>query len=272
MIPVFVPSYRRPKATLLMKAVNYKFPLYVFVRKEELDEYSWIKERPRTKLIGIKNVTNIGETRGVMVWYAYAHDIPKVFMLDDDISRLDLSIWDEEKGVVRASGTVQGHPENWQRVLSKWEELWGDEALFGASYRPFSWSMKKEALNRNKRAQLQQAVGVNVELLVQNGLNYLSNSLVGNEDLYLQLQCYQHGLDCVQTPLIQYDCPAMGVGEGGCNASEKGAIAEKQHKRVRKFLKACNNSSTVRVAKTRSGVESIKFNWKEIHTIMGGPL
>lgn len=272
MIPVFVPSYKRPKATFLQRSMNWSFPLYVFVRKEELQDYAWIKTRPDTKLVALKNVHNIGETRRAMLRYAAAHDISRVFMLDDDISRLDLSIWDEERQVVRASGTVQGYPENWRRVLRKWESLWGNEALFGAAYRPFSWSMKKSALKTNRRVQLQQAVGVNVDRIVEAGLEYKSSSLVGNEDLFLQLECYQHGLECVQTPMIQYDCPAMGAGEGGCNASELGSLAEKQRVRVEAFLKACNSSPTVRVATTRSGIESIKFNWKEINKMMEGVL
>jgi hypothetical protein len=270
MIPVFVPSYKRPKATLLVRSLNWDFPLYVFVRKEELEDYSWIKKRPNTKLITLKNVHDIGETRAAMLRYASVHGIPRVFMLDDDVTRLDLSVWDEERRVVRASGTVRGCPENWQVVLAEWESLWGDEALFGASYRPFSWSIKKNALNTNRRVQLQQAVGVNVERIVAEGLRYYSNKDVGNEDLFLQLECYQQGLECVQTPMIQYDCPAMGAGKGGCNASELGSIAEKQHRRVRKFLKACGNDPAVRVSTTRSGVESIKFNWKVIDKLMGG--
>lgn len=272
MIPVFVPSYKRPKATFLQRSMNWNFPLYVFVRKEELQDYAWIKTRPDTKLIALKNVRDIGETRAAMVRYASVHNIPRVFMLDDDITRLDLSVWDEERKIVRASGTVRGCPENWQIVLVKWESLWKDEAMFGATYRPFSWSMKKDALKNNRRVQLQQAVGINVERIVTEGLRYYSNSVVGNEDLFLQLECYQHGLECVQTPLIQYDCPAMGAGTGGCNASEQGSIAEKQHCRVKTFLKACNKHPAVHVATTRSGVESIKFNWGEINKLMGGSL
>ncbi len=272
MIPVFVPSYKRPKATFLVRSLKYDFPLYVFVRKEEREDYAWIKARPNTKLVALKNVNNIGETRRAMLRYAVAHDISRIFMLDDDISRLDLSLWDEERQVVRASGTVKGCPEDWQKVLRKWERLWKNEVLFGAAYRPFSWSMKKEALKVNRRVQLQQAVGVNVDCITEAGLGYKSNTLVGNEDLFLQLECYQHGLECVQTPMIQYDCPAMGAGEGGCNASELGSLAEKQRVRVEAFLKACNNSPAVRVSTTRSGIESIKFNWKEINKMMGGAL
>lgn len=270
MIPVFVPSYQRPNATFLKRSVLYEFPLYVFVREEEASDYAWLKKRPDTHIVKLKKVRNIGETRQKMVNYAYSKGIDRIFMIDDDVGRLDFSVWDEEKQFVRASGTIMGEPQNWTDVLLYWEMLWGDEAMFGASYRPFSWSMKESELGSCPRAQLQQAVGINVKAIVEAGLNYKTSRLVGNEDLFLQLECYTYGLECVKTTEIQYDCTAMGVGKGGCNVSERGTIQEKQHRRVRKFQRACTHLGLIKVAMTRSGVESIKFDWKEIQEFMEG--
>ena len=261
MIPVFVPSYGRPKATFLSRSPLYKFPLYVFVRKEQAEQYRWIKSRDNTRLVLLNNVTNIGQTRAAMIRYAMSRGIDKVFMIDDDVSRLDISVWDDDKQTVRASGTVLGRPEDWNKALQTWEHIWEDEALLGASYRPYSWSMKKEDIQKKPRAQLQQCVGVNVRLLKEFGLNYRDSREVGNEDLFLQLECIQHGLATTKTNLIQYDCPSMGTGNGGCNLSEDGTIQEKQIRRVKLFLEACNNSDLVVVKETKSGVPSIKFNW-----------
>lgn len=271
MIPVFVPSYQRPDATFLKRSVNYDFPMYVFVRTEEAGNYAWLKNRYATHLVYIHHVHNIGDTRRLMIKYAIYKGFDKIFMIDDDICRLDISLWDENKQVVRASGTVKGKPEDWRKSLHVWEKAWGDEAMFGASYRPFSWSMKKEQLGKSSRAQLQQAVGINVKAITDAGLNYKSNTVVGNEDLFLQLECYKHGLECVRTSLVQYDCPSMGEGTGGCNASESGTIQEKQAVRVKAFLNSCSeeDKKLIRVGKTRSGVESIKFVWKEIAKLMG---
>lgn len=269
MIPVFVPSYQRPNASFLRRSALYKFPLYVFVRKEERESYLWLKDRPDTYLVLLKHVKDIGETRRAMFNYAVSKGIDRVFMVDDDVTRLDVSIWDEERGVVRASGTIAGKPENWRRVLRYWELLWDNEALFGASYRPFSWSMKKKAFGKSSRAQLQQAVGINVALIHSAGLNYQSNSVVGNEDLFLQLECYQQGLECMRTSMVQYDCPAMGAGTGGCNSSESGTIQQKQENRVKAFCKACTQPSLIQVSKTRSGVSSVKFVWSEVSKQMG---
>jgi len=268
MIPVFVPSYQRPDAIFLKRSLLYEFPLYVFVREEEAKDYAWLKKRPDTHLIKLKKVFNIGETRQKMLNYARSKGIDRIFMIDDDVGRLDFSVWDEEKQFVRASGTIMGKPQNWTDVLLYWEMLWGDEAMFGASYRPFSWSMKKSELGSCPRAQLQQAVGINVKAIMDAELNYQSNSHVGNEDLFLQLECYTRGLECLKTTEIQYDCSAMGTGKGGCNASERGTIQEKQHRRVRKFLQHCKYLGLIKVAMTRSGIESIKFNWKEIQEFM----
>lgn len=272
MIPVFVPSYKRPKATFLRRSLKYKFPLVVFVRQEEKSDYSYLLQRPNTQLITLPEyVSNIGETRKEMINYAIRNRIPKIFMLDDDIARLDLSYWDNDKSRVRASGTIKGKPEDMDLVLATWEQHWNktEATLFGASYRPFSWNIDRSEIEENRRAQLQQCIGVNVKKLYMNKLNYQSNSVVGNEDLFLQLQCYEKGLECLKTNAIQYDCAAMGTGDGGCNASEPGSIQDKQDRRVEAFLSACNHPELIRVAQTRSGVKSVKFNWREISKIMG---
>ena len=269
MIPVFVPSYGRPYAKFLLRAMEQKFPLYVFVRKEEREAYSWIKDRPDTNLVVLlSKVSNIGETRRAMFNYAVYKGFDKIIMIDDDVTPVDLSMVDPESGKVKASGNVIGHVESWRKVIKRWEQLWTDEAMFGAAYRPFAWSMTENEILKTKRGQLQQAVGINVKRIHDAGLNYQSNAVVGNEDLYLQLECYINGLDCVRTNAIQYDCTAMGVGDGGCNASEAGSIQAKQERRVAAFLEACNRPELVKVAQTRSGVKSIKFVWSEIHRLM----
>lgn len=273
MIPVFVPSYHRPKATFLGRSLDYEFPMYVFVRKEDVLDYRYLTLRPNTTLVTLpRKVSNIGETRRAMVKYAVKQGIPKIFMIDDDVSRLDFSVWDSDKEAVRASGTVEGKREDFTRVLRCWQkewELYDNCAMFGLSYRPFSWSMKRYQINMAQRAQLQQCVGVNVELIHEAELNYQSNSVVGNEDLFLQLECYQEGFECLKTNHLQYDCTAMGAGTGGCNDSEEGSIQAKQERRVAAFLKACDRPELIKVAQTRSGVKSIKFVWSEISKIMG---
>lgn len=273
MIPVFVPSYHRPKATFLGRSLDYEFPMYVFVRKEDVLDYRYLTLRPNTTLVTLpRKVSNIGETRRAMIKYAVKQGIPKIFMIDDDVSRLDFSVWDSDKEVVRASGTVEGKREDFTRVLRYWQkewELYDNCVMLGLSYRPFSWSMKRYQINTAQRAQLQQCVGVNVELIHEAGLNYQSNSVVGNEDLFLQLECYKTGLECLKTNHLQYDCTAMGAGTGGCNDSEEGSIQDKQERRVAAFLRACDRPELIKVAQTRSGVKSIKFVWSEIAKIMG---
>lgn len=272
MIPVFVPSYHRPKATFLGRSLYYEFPMYVFVRKEDVLNYEYLTLRPNTTLVTLpRKVSNIGETRRAMIKYAVKQGIPKVFMIDDDVSRLDFSVWDPYKEAVRASGTVERKREDFTKVLRCWQkewELYGNCAMFGLSYRPFSWSMKRYQINMAQRAQLQQCVGVNVELIHEAELNYQSNSVVGNEDLFLQLECYKAGLECLKTNHLQYDCTAMGAGTGGCNDSEEGSIQAKQERRVAAFLEACDRPELIKVAQTRSGVKSIKFVWPEINRIM----
>lgn len=130
MIPVFVPSYHRPKATFLGRSLYYEFPMYVFVRKEDVLNYTYLTLRPNTTLVVLpEKVSNIGETRRAMFKYAVNKGIRKVFMIDDDVSRLDLSIWDPEKEAVRASGTVNHKREKTLILFSITGNLLGENFL-----------------------------------------------------------------------------------------------------------------------------------------------
>lgn len=268
MIPVFVCSYRRPDAIFLKRSVEYKFPLYVFVREEEYNDYCWLKERKNTRVIKIKKkVKDLGETREVMVNYAIAHDINKVFIIDDDISRLDITVWDHSRNISRASGTVKAERENWDYVLSEWENVWKeneDIAILGASYRPFAWGQMKnpDSIYLSHWGQVQQAVGVNIDFLRDNSINYHSNSLSGPEDLSLQYEVILKGGQTLVSNRIQYDAPKMGVGKGGCQVPN---FEKELLKRIDLFCSYYKNIGLYRVGCTiKSKVPSIKFNWSKI--------
>lgn len=260
MIPVFVCSYKRPHATFLKRSVDYTFPLYVFVREEEYVDYIWLMKRPNTTVVALREVTNVGETRRKAVVYAAKHRMPKIFMFDDDITRLDITQWDN--GKARASGTIKGCRENIDDVLAVWEDIWDDDIVItGASYRPFCWSMGEHEIHNTKRGQIAAAVGLNVKYLFQHGLNYQSNDIVGNEDLALQFEVMDQGGKCVLMNRIQWDGPSMGEGTGGCCDGED--LIAKQTRRIQAFQQYFGDDARYKVAYARSGLPSIKFNWKE---------
>lgn len=262
MIPVFVCSYKRPQATFLKRSVDYKFPLYVFVREEEYEDYKWLLKRPNTTLIPLTGVTNIGQTRRKAVLYAARHRFSKIFMFDDDITRLDLSQYDIKSGKVKASGTIKGCREDMDMVLKVWEAIWDDEIIVtGASYRPFCWSLSQDEIGQTKRGQIQQCFGLNVKYLYQHNLNFKSNRLVGNEDLALEFEVMKQGGKIAIMNQIQYDCPGMGEGVGGCCDGED--LIAKQHRRVKAFQQYYGEDVRYIVSTSRSGIPSIKFNWKE---------
>ena len=263
MIPVFVCSYQRPHATFLKRSVDYTFPLYVFVREEEWDDYAWLLKRPNTTIVALRRVTNVGETRRKAVVYAAKHRMPRIFMFDDDITRLDITQWDN--GKARASGTIKGCRENIDDVLAEWESIWDDDIIIsGASYRPFCWSMGEHEIHNTKRGQIAAAFGLNVKYLFENRLNYRSNDEVGNEDLALQFEVMDNGGRCVIMNRIQWDGPSMGEGTGGCCDGED--LIAKQTRRIQAFQQYFGDDPRYRVAHARSGLPSIKFNWKEWNT------
>lgn len=87
--PICIPSYRRPDAILIKKLYN-DYPelnVILFVRKENYQEYE--KYSDKFKIVKLKNVSNIGETRAAIVKYCWDKEIDNIFMFDDDIHLLD---------------------------------------------------------------------------------------------------------------------------------------------------------------------------------------
>lgn len=263
MVPVFVPSYKRPNATFLRRSmICFTRPLYVFVRKEELNDYKWVKKRPNTHLICLKNVHDIGETRAAMVRYAIKHKIPKIFMLDDDITSLAFVTYDKEKGFCTTSNrNVKWKEQNWEPVFDCWERNWTDEVLFGLRYRRYIFSFSPEELNKKERASLAACVGVNIKLLAKYKINYRSNVYIGSEDLYLQFECVKAGLKTCVINSLCYDCPAMFEGTGGCTEKE---FDSWRNNHAQLAWEASEHSPYLIIRKNTSGHTTIKLNWKVI--------
>lgn len=277
--PICVASYQRPEATLLKKMVNHPEyeGSYLFVRKEEKDLYkNWGKF---FRIITLKNVDNVGDTRRKLFNYCVAHGLDKIYLLDDDIGEIDYQYPSYTSGgklCMRNHATDQHLPHDvfpeafkmWQYLIE--EKCKEEVAISSPIYRPFSWSIT----NANRKItyndyECMQAVYLNIGLLHEYDINYRSTKEVGPSDYAIQFDAMTKGLKTFVTRDIMYGAPAMADGKGGCSASEydllfKGDITAVMGDRYERFIKNVSGENHPGIKKkvtVKTKRVSPAFNW-----------
>lgn len=270
--PICVPSYNRPNPKILASC-SEDIPLVFFVRREQLREYSHLRSAYR--VIPIDGVTNIGETRAKIVKWAQKKGYDNIFMLDDDITQLDYLYpykLPSGKTSMRSHGLNcgTGSKELSETAFKMWmlwlDRLDSDVAMSAPLYRPDSWHMKNaDADMRYNSAACIQCIHLNTKLLKETGITYRSSDEVGNEDYALQFQIMEAGLKtCVITDLV-YNCPPINSSPGGCEGASGIADPNERYKKYVRLFKrnvSGKNHPGILIKDTRTGVPSIKFNWK----------
>lgn len=271
--PICIPSYNRPEPKIL-EGVDDSLPLVFFVRKEQLEDYKYLRERFR--VVPITGVSDIGETRAKIVKWAKKKGYSDIFMLDDDITSLDYLYPGETRGgntCMRASKLNQGKPLKGLnptafRIWMYWLDKLDDEFLVASAplYRPDSWHMKNaDAPMRYNSGIVSQCIHLNIDKLCELGIQYESNAEEGVEDYALQFKIMNAGYKTVVLTDLVYDCPPINSCAGGCEGMNGYSDAAKRYEFFHKqFLKnVCGRDHPGIVTKTsRSGFKTIKFNWK----------
>ena len=278
--PICIASYSRPDAVLLgaLKQNNIFKGSLLFVRKEEYEIYE--KWSDFFKIIKLKGVDNIGDTRRVVVNYCVAHGIDNMYLLDDDITEVQYLVpMENSKGVeyMKTYSTAHGLKKSIDPIAFMiWQYLINNKCdkqvvISAPVYRPFSWSSshKNKSFVYNA-ADCIQCVRLNIKLLHDNNINYRSTKLIGPSDYALQFDCMSNGLKTIQFKDLEYDAQAMGSGSGGCSASEynilfNGDMDKVMQDRYERFMtNVCGYDHpgirTKITAKTKR--ISPAFNWK----------
>ena len=275
-IPITIPSYKRPKARLLKTLSSAKYPgrVVVFVRKEEFKSYraTW---GDKFEFVALKGVQNIGETRAAIVDWCVENRIPQIFMMDDDINELDfLYPYETKNGTICMRAARQNMGKSYKGitpyVLRMWMELIGTSdkrlTISAPAYRPDSWHMKNAnaPITYNSGA-CSQCIHLDIRNLHRKEINYVSTAENGVEDYALQFKVMTAGLLTTVFTDLMYNCPAINSHPGGCeNANGYSDSNERYRMYAERFIQnVCGENHPGIVIKTaRSGVPSIKFNWK----------
>lgn len=268
--PVLVPSYNRPDAKLLQRLlVEPELPIILCIRREQEEMYS--KWRGKCAFLLLDNVHDIAETRAEILRQVFPY-LSQAFMFDDDITDLDYLVPSTTRSGKSAMRTAHLHTGNDTRfidVLKMWlcqiEQCDKRLSLSSIAYRPDSWnpSHADKEIEYNKGACI-QCVWLNLRALKETAIQYKPHAEVGNEDYALQFDVMSSGfLTAVFTDLM-YDCPAVNSHPGGCeNANGYRDAYERYRWYVSCARSYYGDHPGIRFVTTRrTGIESVKFNWK----------
>lgn len=263
--PVFVPSYNRPDAKILQRLlVEPEFPIVLCIRREQEDMYS--KWKGKCGFLLLDNVHDIAETRREIVKQISPH-LNQAFMFDDDITELYYMLPTES--AMKCSRLVNHVHPRWIDILKMWylTAMHADTRLSISSpaYRPFSWSLKhcNSPIQYNSEGAI-QCVLLNLENLQKlGGITYRDHKDCGNEDTAIQFDIMQNGgLTAVLHDFL-YNCPAVNSQPGGCrNANGFSSDNDRYHWYTSCAKNFYGNHPGISYTKSRTGLETVKFNWK----------
>lgn len=246
-----------------------RLKVILFIRKEEEDIYS--RYKGVFKVVRLKNVSNIGQTRNAILRYCRANNLSKIFMLDDDVRYIDYvypSVTQSGNLCLRPRYTDLGvEPSFLPEAFKMWQhtiQSLDNVVLSSPKMKSCDFSIDRAnpKLIYNARACI-QCVYIDVELAMSNGINYRDTEFCGNEDMAFQYECMSKGLNTVMVKDLVYDIPNVGSGDGGCNkASGYTELTTRYTEYINRFLSNIatdNNRKGIKVVKSRSGIPSIKF-------------
>lgn len=285
-IPIAIPSYKRPEARLLktLSSTDYPGRVMVFVRKEELKSYKSVWG-DRFEFVPLRGVRNLGETRAEMVNWCLDNDISEIIMMDDDITAFDYMVKGCKKNGEPCLKTYQNsvceqlgvNPtaiKLWQLYLKEAKENY-PIALSSVAYRTYSWhydnTKKPWSLNDG---YCNQVFYLDLELLKENSINYVSSDVCFNEDKYMQYQVMSSGLYSLVFNEFSYSVSTAGhISDGsgcaemyGCqNGYSEERLFTAYKNGTKKFIKnVLNEEDNHRCIRkvNRQGMYEIKFVWK----------
>lgn len=256
-----IPSYSRPEGIALERCKELPMKKFVFIRREQ--EALYEKWKPWYKLMLQDHGTDIGLVRKNIVNYCHKKGFEWAFVLDDDISKVE-TLGRKPDGNITANRIIAGVPgprmepeafKAWFKVARKW-----DLAVSSPNHRAYD-RFNHGMLQVNKSACI-QCVLLNIPAVKSVG-GYKSLHETGNEDYYVQYKLMSAGLLTGKVGCVEYDCPAVGSGEGGNNTDEYKDINQRYKAYVQTFLdNVCNDPELIKTKTTQTGQTSIQFVWK----------
>lgn len=222
MVKIAIPSYKRSddQVTLDFLPKSYKENIFLFIRKEEYNDYS--KYENKCNIVTMDNVKDIGETRQFIIEYMNGS---KLLMLDDDLHIAETYI--DAKDIIRNNKIPLNESKFYEFIDYLDKEM--DEFYHG--------NLRIHIFPKNVKSDYPARVNsfcftngfFNLEKLKLEDINFKELDLC--EDLYVFLSLIKLGYDALS--ISKYRCEGKkSNAAGGC--SEYRTI-EKQNRAYEKI-------------------------------------
>lgn len=225
--PIIIPSYNRPNIPSVMKGFlshmdeYYNYPIYVFVRMSQYEDYvNQVGRMNYVTIVGIddENMIGAGAARRMSLQWMYDHGYNSAFSFDDDLVKITYTA---------PALTEKGDPKskyvkdvNISKVLAMWqlsmEKAIKDKNVMISGVMPLAFSWKEEYCFSDHsmlwyRGLPSQAVCLNVKGLIESGLQYKENKVCGHEDLDLVIRIIDSGNSVCVFPFLAHSASPMSV-------------------------------------------------------------
>ena len=258
---ITIPSYNRPDAKIFNKLDSIKLQKFVFVRKEQYQDYEYLQDKGFNIVVLPTTIEELGKTRRYIVYWCNKHRYDWAFMFDDDISKVEV-LGERDDGTWNSQRIIDGSktpPRFENKALRLWYKLAKQYNLSSSSpnHRAYDRFNHGPIIRVNKSAIIQCFL-LKTKDIISVG-NFKDTRLYGAEDYEIQYRLMSKGYKTGKIGLVEFDAPAIGNISDGT----EDAFVKKYERFVSCFKeKVCDDPELIGVKTTKTGVPSIQFKWK----------
>lgn len=259
---IAVPSYNRPEAKIFEKLRNLGLSVFVFIRKEQYDQYKYLETWGFTLVAIHSSIEELGMTRRYLVYWLNKHGYEWAFMFDDDIAKVERLGPKPDGAGWNSLRILAGSPTS-PRIEAQALRLWYQQAqkynivLSSPNHRAYDRFSHGNNIRVNKSAIIQCCL-LHIPSIIAVG-NYTDTRKVGVEDYYIQYQLMKQGYLTGKMGNIEFDAPNIGNIADGTGDR----FRQKYERFVKCFKeKVCDDPELIGTKITSTGVPSIQFKWK----------
>jgi dCMP deaminase len=222
--PVLIPSYNRPNPNTVSSVLSgmtdeYNYPIYVFVRKSQADQYEKLNHNKYVTFVKFPDscVDNVGKVRHLMNKWAISKGFNVAIIMDDDLTSIEYTV----KGI-RGDGFIKAKCSpnrdiakilammqySMERAISKYGVTIGGYMPMFSSWKPEYCDVTQSILTY--RGIPSQVFILNIKKMFDNGIYYNQTGLV-HEDIAATIDTLKLGLPICVMPFITYTANPMDV-------------------------------------------------------------
>ncbi len=265
-IPICIPTYGRPDSAMSkVWEANPELPCIFFVRAEQKDLYKSLKDKG-AKIVYLKHVINLGDTRRKICDWALSKGYSDIFMFDDRVKRVSILAPRQSRTGRYNMGTVSKY-KSIVDALKLWEyliQLYKPD-ISGCPHSGYTFDINNAGQPpKFYGVDCQIAIHLNVANLNQNNIKYKDTAVCGSEDAQINFEILEAKLKYMVFLDLEYDnIPSSDGLKGGMSDVEQNSRRERFIEYCERFMKnICGKGHPgVRIKEDKHHIPYIRFNW-----------